>query len=133
LDNKNTIVALIDDDEGVRKSLSFVLELDGFIVHQFESAAALFAKLGNESIGCFIVDLCMPEASGLTLCEQLRVAGVHTPVILITAHYDAAVEDAARKLGVYRVLRKPFSGEILPRLIHAAIAEGRDSATFTPN
>lgn len=133
MDNNGITVAIIDDDEGVRKSLCFVLELDGFTVHQFESPAALFAKLGNEAIDCFIVDLCMPEASGLTLCAQLREGGVRTPVILITAHYDPAIEGEARRMGIYRVLRKPFSGDILPRLIQDAIADFRAGGNSTGN
>jgi two-component system response regulator FixJ len=133
LEHNGITVAVVDDDEGVRKSICFILELEGFTVHTFESAAALFAKLANESIDCFIIDLCMPEASGLVLCEQLRVAGVQTPRILIAGNCDTEVEEAARRLGIYRVLQKPFSGEILPRLIHEALARHQGNGISAPN
>jgi two-component system response regulator FixJ len=122
---KDITVAIVDDDEGVRKSLGFILELDGFKAHQFESSAAFLAMIGGKSIDCLIVDLCMPESTGLVLTAQLREIGIQIPVILMTAHFDPKIEAEAQKLGIYKVMHKPFSGNPWPELIPAAIAAPR--------
>lgn len=116
-------VAIVDDDEGVRRSLGFVLELEGFIVHQFESPAAFLAMLGEQKMDCLVVDFYMPETTGLTLSAQLREIGVQVPIILVTASHDPHIDEKAKQLGVHKVLRKPFTGDLLPQLIHAAIAD----------
>ncbi|TAL03257.1 MAG: response regulator [Rhodospirillaceae bacterium] len=118
----NPTVVIIDDDNGVRNSVRFLLELDGFAVEDFGSAASFFSKCDLENIDCLIVDQSMPETTGLTLTAQLRAIGSKLPVILITALPDPEIIEQARGVGIYKVLRKPFPDNVLPKLILEAIA-----------
>jgi len=121
---RNLKVAIIDDDGPVRTSLCFLLELYGFEVCSFESAAEFLADSNAGPIDCLVVDQCMPETTGTTLVSQLRAFGSHIPAILITGHADPGLESTAKSAGLFCVLQKPLSGDALLHAIHAAIDAG---------
>ncbi len=106
-------VAIVDDDEAVRHSLRFLLEVDGYRVEAFASAAEfLKAELG-EKLLCLIVDHHMPDMTGLELAERLRAEGNTVPIMLVTGLPSRAIYARAAELGVDEVLEKPLDEALL--------------------
>lgn len=118
--NSRPVVIVIDDDEGVRNSLKFSLELEGLTVRLF-SGPSDFLSDGDIAAGsCLIVDQNMPGMSGLNLLSELRNRGVITPAILVSAHVTAALRDEAARKGL-PIVEKPFLGNALFDQIQDAI------------
>ena len=114
------IVAIVDDDDGVRNSLCFLLEVAGHTVETFASAAEfLEAELGR--IACLILDQHMPGMTGLELAEHLRTAGSLIPILLITGSPSPYITARALELGVTRVIEKPPGEEDVISFITAHI------------
>ena len=99
-------VAVIDDDEAVRNSLQFLLEVVGYRVVTFASAAE-FLEADMGGLACLILDHHMPNMTGLELLDRLRADGVGMPVLLITGSPSPDIVARAAELGVDRVLEKP--------------------------
>jgi two-component system response regulator FixJ len=117
-------VAIVDDDDAVRDSLRFLLELIGHPVATFGSAAE-FLKAEIHRLACLILDHHMPEITGLELAEQMRAAGVGIPILLITGAPSPAIVTRATEVGINRVLEKPATEEDLLDFIDAsALAVG---------
>ena len=109
----NKTVIIVDDDEAVRDSLSVMLTLAGLRVMTCKGRDDLLQMLEHVTPDCLVVDLHMPGMSGLELITQLNASGVKIPTILISGNMDGATEAQARRLGVSRLLKKPFSGAVL--------------------
>lgn len=105
-DNLSGRVAVVDDDEAVLDSFRFMLELAGFPVTTFLSAALFLANIPPEPF-CLIVDHHMPMMTGLDLVARLRAAGSGVPVVLVTAAATPAMIAHAARVGVRQVLQKP--------------------------
>jgi two-component system response regulator FixJ len=101
-------IAIVDDDAAVRESLRFLLEVSGFAVDTFASAAEFQTGRAAVNPGGMILDHHMPIVSGLELVAQLRAAGDALPVLLITGSPSPAIAERAAALGV-RVAEKPPS------------------------
>jgi FixJ family two-component response regulator len=99
-------VAVVDDNMAVRDSFRFLLELAGFPVATYDSAAA-FLRRDPLWPRCLIVDQHMPGMTGLELAAWLSEQGIRLPVLLITAAPSPAVIARAGKIGVLGVLEKP--------------------------
>jgi len=113
-------VTIVDDDAGVRDSLALLLGLHGYAVRTFASGEALLEAVQPEWRGCLLVDLRMPGMDGLGLQAALRERGIRLPVIILTAHGDAANARAALKGGAYDFLEKPVDDGLLIGMIEAA-------------
>ncbi|MPY68022.1 response regulator transcription factor [Deinococcus sp. SDU3-2] len=100
-------VFLVDDDDAVRDALATLLGTVGLKVRDFPDARAFLAALDREALGCLILDVRMPQVSGLQLQEQLTREGVDLPVIVITGHGDIDVCRRAFKGGATEFLTKP--------------------------
>ena len=87
----SAVVHLIDDDDGVRQSLAFLLTTAGLAVRVYESAAAFLEALGTLQPGCIVTDVRMPGMDGLQLQRRLKTFGVHLPLIFITGHADVSL------------------------------------------
>lgn len=122
----NAIVHVIDDDEAMRDSLSFLLETAGYGSCAYESAAAFLAAISTLSPGCIITDIRMPEMSGMELVQRLHERGVSHPVIVITGHADVPMAVEAMKAGVVDFIEKPFDDEVLLLAVRRALARGTD-------
>jgi two-component system response regulator FixJ len=123
------VIHVIDDDDAARESLSFLLETAGLSVRSYESALDFLAAFPEREPGCIVVDVRMPEMSGIELLEQLRKAGSGMPVIVITGHADVPLAVEAMKLGAIDFLEKPFEEEIILRSIQAALDRPAGGAT----
>jgi two-component system, LuxR family, response regulator FixJ len=118
---RDAVVHLIDDDDGVRHSLAFLLTSTGFAVRAYESADRFLEAIPALQPGCVVTDLRMPGLSGLELQRQLRARKVGLPVIVMTGHGDVPLAVEAMKAGAVDFLEKPFHDEVLISAIRAAI------------
>jgi two-component system response regulator FixJ len=116
------IVHLIDDDEDVRRGLSFLLGTAGFAVKVYESAVQFLDKRAPNLSGCIVSDVRMPDMDGLQLLRRLKETGITLPVIVMTGHADVALAVEAMKLGALDFIEKPFSDEVLIGAIRSALA-----------
>jgi FixJ family two-component response regulator len=123
------IVAIVDDDPSVLRSLRSLLLSSGFRVHAFSSGSTFLAWPALAETHCLILDLAMPEMSGSQVVSQLRAAQRHMPVVVLTASADQG--DVVKRMldsGVVACLRKPASGPDLLRAVRGAVgthSEGR--------
>jgi two-component system, LuxR family, response regulator FixJ len=105
------IVVVVDDDPAVCSSLKFSLELEGFSVRAYGSAAEFLAA-GSTGADCLVIDQRMPAMSGMELIAKLRAQNISTPAVLIVSQPNVAVTARAAKAGV-AVVEKPFLGNAL--------------------
>lgn len=115
------IVYVIDDDDGARDSLVFLLYCAGVRTRCFESADAFLKASPPLEGACVVTDLRMPGTSGIELAETLKTRGAAIPVIMISGHVDAALAIKAKKAGVTDFIEKPFDKEIMLSAIRRAL------------
>jgi FixJ family two-component response regulator len=119
-------VAVVDDDAAVRKALARLLCACAFDIKTYGSARE-FIKAGLEDLpACLVLDLHMPDISGLDLQRQLRSAGINIPTVIVTAHNDPGLRERCQSVGASAFLLKPLNQETLVSAINAAI--GNNSA-----
>jgi len=115
------LVHLIDDDEAVRASVSFVLEMNDLPARTYESAVEFLAVAESLKSGCIVTDVRMPEMSGLELVRALKERGVKLPVVMITGHGDVPLAVEAMRAGVIDFIEKPFDDAVLLRSVRMAL------------
>lgn len=115
------LVHLIDDDEAVRASLVFLLEMADLPARAYASAQAFLEVAESLHSGCVVTDVRMPGMSGLELIRRLKERRVTLPVIVITGHGDVALAVEAMRAGVLDFLEKPFEDEALLTSIRSAL------------
>ncbi len=116
-------VFVVDDDEGVRDSLRFLLKSVGLTTKTLGSAAEFLASYDVNQPGCLVLDVRMPAMSGLELQEQLNVRGAMIPVIFITGHGDIPMAVEAMQHGAFDFLQKPFRDQDLIDRLQKALAK----------
>ncbi|HVT91159.1 MAG TPA: response regulator [Tepidisphaeraceae bacterium] len=119
--NPTTIVHIVDDDPGVRKSLQMVLESASLAVKVYESAERFLEDMDLSISGCIVLDLRMPGIDGIELLQRLRTAGHEIPVIVISAHADVPTAVRSMKLGAVDLLQKPFEPKALLEIVRRAV------------
>ncbi len=116
------IVYVIDDDEGARDALEFLLDTAGIRVRSFVSADVFLAASPPLAGACIVTDVRMPGTSGIELVEEMKRRGAAVPVIVITGHADVPLAIQALHAGVADFIEKPFDDEVMLDAIHKAIA-----------
>ncbi|MGZ9098080.1 MAG: response regulator FixJ [Brevundimonas sp.] len=116
---------VIDDDDGLRDALAFLLEVNGVEARFYESGDAFLAALPVED-GCLLTDVRMPGLTGLELVRELKARGVEMPVVVMTGHGDIPLAVEAMKAGVVDFIEKPFGDDVLLAAIRAAFARLND-------
>jgi FixJ family two-component response regulator len=106
-------VFVVDDDADVRDALRTLLAALGYPVRAFASCAEFESAYTPDWPGCLILDIWLPEESGLEFYERLLRSGVRIPVVFITAHADVSTAVAAMKTGAVEFLEKPFDRGVL--------------------
>jgi FixJ family two-component response regulator len=101
-------IAIVDDDPSVLKALSRALHFRGLRAKTYRSAQEFLATLPEGLPQCLIVDLQMPEMTGLELHDDLRRRGVQIRTIMITAHGDRRTQDRSEAAGISAFLSKPL-------------------------
>lgn len=122
------IVYVIDDDEAVRESLSFLLETADYEAHAFDSAQAFLDRVADAPFGCVVTDVRMPGMTGLDLVRALNARSVGMPVIVITGHGDVPLAVEAMREGVVDFIEKPFADETILAALRNAFKRGRDES-----
>jgi len=113
------VVAVVDDDPGILRSLASLLESADYRVRLFASGAALLDSSCLAEIDVLVSDIDMPGVDGFELLRQLHAARPDLPVVLITGYPETIKRLPAQQAGNPRVFTKPFRG---PELL-AAISE----------
>lgn len=127
----DVIVAVIDDDEGVRQALDGMLRSVGLQVVSFPSTQHFLDQETLDGYGCIILDVRLPRRSGLDFQDDLTKLNVITPVIFISGHADVPMSVRAMKAGAVEFLTKPVRAQDLLDAVDAAIAQNdvaRDQA-----
>ncbi|HEY6643691.1 response regulator transcription factor [Povalibacter sp.] len=130
-DSKKTVplVQVVDDDEGMRRALEALLATIGHATATFARPADFLQQHDPTRPGCLILDIRMPQMSGLEVQQQLNLRGSMLPVIMITGHGDVPMAVQAMKHGAFDFLEKPFRDQDLLDRINAALkldAENRE-------
>ena len=120
------IIYVVDDDASVRDSTELMLKSVGFNVKTFGSAQDFLKANLQEDLGCLVLDVRMPEISGLDLQEKLVSAKTPLPVIFITGHGTVPMSVRAMKAGAVDFLQKPFEEQDLLDAINRAVARQRE-------
>ena len=121
LSKASTCVAIVDDDDAVRAALRRLLQAAGISVEAFSGVGEFLASLGVTRPKCVVLDLHMPEITGLDLLSLISRAGANVPVIVITGDSSPDVEESVMRCGAAAVLRKPIEDKLLLDTIFAAI------------
>lgn len=114
-------VHVIDDDDGLREALAFLLEVNGIAAAFYPSADAFLDALPVAE-GCILTDIRMPGMTGLDLVRELARREITLPVIVMTGHGDIPLAVEAMKAGVVDFIEKPFQDDHLLRAIRAGFA-----------
>jgi FixJ family two-component response regulator len=117
-----TRVALVDDDASVRKALGRLLSASSFDIKIYGSAQEFLKSITTELPQCLVVDLHMPDLTGLDLQRHLTRAGVNIPTIIMTAHNEPGLRERCRSAGVADFLLKPLNGSTLIGAINSAVS-----------
>src|SRR5215471_7826462 len=105
---EQSIVFIVDDDEAVRESLESLIRSGGHIVRSFSSATQFLDHARPEVPSCLVLDVRLPEITGLDLQQRLKALNIGTPIIFITGHGDIPMSVQAMKAGAIEFLTKPF-------------------------
>jgi FixJ family two-component response regulator len=119
------IVFVVDDDASVREAVKRLISTVGLRVETFGSTREFLDGKRPDSPACLVLDVRLPDASGLELQHALAEAGVQIPIIFITGHADVPMTVRAMKAGAVEFLTKPFRGQELLDAIQVAIARDR--------
>src|SRR4029079_10899093 len=126
VEHGGTVVVVIEDDPSVRAVLKDLFESVGLAVKLYQSASAFREDWLPDVTSCLVLDVRLPETSGLKIQEELSRAGVYVPIIFVTGHADVAMAVRAMKAGAVDFLTKPFRSQDLLDAVFAALE--RDTA-----
>ncbi|MBT1450045.1 response regulator transcription factor [Glaciecola sp. XM2] len=118
---REQIVYIVDDDEGIREGLSLLLETVGLPAQLFSSAQEFLDAYDEKQGGCLVLDIRMPRISGLDLQKILKERGFALPIIFITGHGDIPMAVEAMRHGAMDFIRKPFREQDLLDTINQAL------------
>jgi FixJ family two-component response regulator len=124
--NSDEIVYLVDDDVSVREALTDLLETERLTVLSFESAPMFLKHRRADAAGCLLLDLQLPEMSGLELQERLAATS-SLPIVFISGRGDVPSIVRAMKRGALDFLTKPIDSDALIASVRAAFARDREN------
>src|SRR5579863_2910018 len=119
------VVFVVDDDASVRDAVKRLIASVGLRAETFGSTREFLAARRPEAPACLVLDVRLPDTSGLELQRELVEAKVQIPIIFITGHADVPMTVRAMKAGAVEFLTKPFRGQELLDAIQVAIARDR--------
>ena len=127
---RRPVVYIVDDDDGMRRALTVLITTVGYHPVAFAKPSEFLAKYDPAQPSCLVLDVRMPEMSGLEVQQYLNKAGSMLPVILVSGHGDIPMAVQAMKDGAFDFLQKPFRDQELLDRINGALkldAENRES------
>lgn len=122
------IVFIIDDDDGFRESVDWLLQAEEITTMGFSSAKKFLENYQDQS-GCILLDVRMPDINGLTALQLIRDKGISIPVIMISGHGDIPIAVNAMKNGAQDFIEKPFDDEHLIRTINQNLSIASEIAS----
>jgi FixJ family two-component response regulator len=115
------LIAVVDDDLAILKAMDRLIRSHGCAAITFSSGAEFLRFAAVTPPDCVILDIQMPDQTGVEVHEHMRARGQRVPVIYITAHEDEAVEQQTQQKGSYGFFHKPFRNEHLWKAVRSAI------------
>jgi FixJ family two-component response regulator len=123
-------IAIVDDDPSVLKALARLLKVRGIEVRTYRSARDFLTSLPDGRPECLVVDLQMPEMTGLELQRHLIRTGIRIPTIVITAHNEGEMRELCKSMGASDFLSKPLQDtSLLAAIDKAKRIDARDRRT----
>ena len=116
------LVHVVDDDEAIRGSISFMLSTAGYTVQTYRSGAEVLSLARKLEPGCILLDVRMPGMDGLETHQALRRRGIQFPVVIMTGHGDVSLAVKAMKAGAIDFIEKPFESSTLISAVDEALA-----------
>ena len=116
------MIAVVEDDAGLRNAIEQLLRSAGFRAVTFESAEDFLDSNGKGEVACLIADINLPGISGVELVSRLGTNGRRLPAVLITGRRDAATAELASRVADVPRLYKPFSDDALFDVIGRVMA-----------
>jgi len=126
--SKDLLIAVVDDDASVRRSLGRLLASAGLQVTTFASAQQYMQHGERPAVDCLLLDVHLGGMDGFELHETLKSSGDETPTVFMTAFDDAPTRERAQQAGAAGYLRKPFDASRLLELVFAAVDRERHGA-----
>jgi len=127
---------VVDDDESIRTLWRWLMESNGIAVRTFATAEEFIESYRNGGAGCLVLDIKLPDMSGLELQEYLNGRDIEIPIVFVTGHGDVPAAVSALKGGAVDFIQKPFSHREVLAIIANAFqrdAELRDKRTRRSN
>ena len=118
---RKPVVYIVDDDDGMRRALTVLITTIGYQPVAFAKPSEFLAKYDRGQPSCLVLDVRMPEMSGLEVQQHLNKAGSMLPVILVSGHGDIPMAVQAMKDGAFDFLQKPFRDQELIDRINGAL------------
>ena len=119
------VIAIVDDDPSARRGLQRLIRSAGWKVETFASAEEFLARPRAESPNCVLLDLQLPDLSGLDLQKRMAEIGLDIPIVFLTGHGNIPASVQAMKAGAIEFLTKPADEQELLRAIQEAVERCR--------
>jgi FixJ family two-component response regulator len=117
-------IAIVDDDESVRKALQRLLRSAGFANEAFSTGDGFLESLRSRRPDCVVLDLHMPRVTGFDVLAQLALDDSRVPVVIVTGHDSSETHDRAMAAGATQYLSKPVNDNALLDAIHKSLEAG---------
>lgn len=122
-ESEKPLVHLIDDDEAIRHSASFMLRLAGYRVQTHKDGVSFLDALPGLESGCILLDVQMPKMNGIAVQKELNARGCEMPVVVLTGHGDVSVAVQAMKAGAVNFVEKPYEKQVLLKALEEAFEQ----------
>ena len=124
------VIYVVDDDDGMRRALDTLLSTVGYKTAVYSRPTEFLANFKADAPGCLVLDIRMPDMSGLEVQQQLNRMGSMMPVLFITGHGDVPMAVQAMKEGAFEFIQKPFRDQdLLDRINHALKQDAENRST----
>jgi FixJ family two-component response regulator len=117
------VIAIVDDEESVRRALARVLSVSSFTARAFGSGHEFLESLATQRPDCVVLDYQMPGLTGRDVQRRLALARISIPIIVVTAHVQPALREQCLADGAVAYLAKPLQRELLVALINDVLRQ----------
>lgn len=124
-------IFIVDDDDAIRRSVSFLLRTSGYKVETFSGGMEFLKVAASLDPGCVLLDVRMPDIDGLAVQRRLHEAGIMLPVIIMTGHGDIDMAVMAMRGGAIDFIEKPFEKATLLSSLDRARAQAQTNLSLT--
>lgn len=126
INEQTETVFILDDDDAVRDSLQWLIETEGYLVKSFADPEKFLSDLVWPVVAILLLDIRMPQLSGMEVQNKLNERGISMPVIFITGHADVTLAVETMKNGAVDFLEKPFEEAKVKFLIETQMLRARE-------